>query len=393
MKDPRVFVIAGAGLAGACCLARPRGTRCSCTSPRYADHEVDLRTGAGVAAIDRTARQVELTDGQILGYDALLLATGSTPGPLDTPGAYLDGVLQLRTLSDSDRITAALVNGAHIVVIGAGWIGLEVAAAARQCGATVTIVERSPLPLLRAFGPQIARVFADLHREQGVTFRFGAQVREFHGTGRVSSVLLQDGTTLPADTVVVGVGAHTNVALAQATGLAVDNGVIVDEALRSSDPRIYAAGDVANAYHPLFGTRMRVEHWANALHSGPAAARSMLGSPVVYDRLPYFYTDQYDLGMEYTGHVTSGGYDHLVIRGDLGKREFVAFWTLRGRVLAGMNVNVWGVVEPIQQLIRAAHPVDLDRLADPGEPLADLAALAATGTAAREPASQPGSRP
>jgi 3-phenylpropionate/trans-cinnamate dioxygenase ferredoxin reductase component len=291
---------------------------------------------------------------------------------LDVPGAYLDGVLKLRTLTDSDRIAAALVDGAKLVVVGGGWIGLEVAAAARQRGCSVTVLERSELPLLRVLGPDIARVFADLHRDHGVTFRFGAAVREFHGDGQVSSVALQDGTQLPADAVVVGVGVHPNVALAETAGLAVDNGVVVDQALRSSDPRIYAAGDIANAYHPLYGTHLRVEHWATALHSGPAAARAMLGTDVVYDRLPYFYTDQYDLGMEYTGYAPPGGYDTVVVRGDLAKREFIAFWTAGGRVMAGMNVNVWDVTPHIEDLIRSSKPVDLARLADPSIALDDV---------------------
>jgi 3-phenylpropionate/trans-cinnamate dioxygenase ferredoxin reductase subunit len=198
-------------------------------------------------------------------------------------------------------------------------------------------------------------------------------VREFRGDGRVSAVLLQDGTELPADAVVVGVGVHPNIGLAQRAGLAVDNGVVVDHTLRSSDPRIYAAGDVASAYHQLYGRHLHVEHWANALHSGPAAARSMLGSDVGYDRLPYFYTDQYDLGMEYTGHAPPGTYDNVVVRGDLAQREFIAFWTSGGRVLAGMNVNVWDVTADIQNLIRAAVPIDVNRLADPDVPLGDLA--------------------
>ncbi|MEU7876191.1 FAD-dependent oxidoreductase [Dactylosporangium sp. NPDC049140] len=331
----------------------------------YAEHDVDLATGVTVAAVDRAARQVELGDGQRIGFDALLLATGSTPRTLDVPGGYLDGVLQLRTLPDSDRIGAALVDGARLVVVGAGWIGLEVAAAARQRGAAVTVVERSELPLLRLLGPDLAAVFADLHRERGVTFRFGAAVEEFRGDGRVSSVLLRDGTALPADVVVVGVGVHPNVGLAEAAGLAVGDGVVVDQALRSCDPRVYAAGDVANAYHPRYGTHLRVEHWANALHSGPAAARSMLGAKVVYDRLPYFYTDQYDLGMEYTGHAPPGGYDTVVVRGDLATRRFIAFWTAGGRVVAGLNVNVWDVTAQIQDLIRSGEPVDAARLADP----------------------------
>jgi 3-phenylpropionate/trans-cinnamate dioxygenase ferredoxin reductase subunit len=216
-----------------------------------------------------------------------------------------------------------------------------------------------------------------------VTFHFGAAVREFRGDGRVSAVLLRDGTDLPADAVVVGVGVHPNVGLAETAGLTVDNGVVVDQTLRSSDPHIYAAGDVANAYHPLYRTHLRVEHWATALHSGPAAAHSMLGSDMAYDRLPYFYTDQYDLGMEYTGYAPPGGYDTVVVRGDLAKREFIAFWTAGGRVVAGMNVNVWDVTAGIQDLIRAAAPVDLARLADPGVALDDL-----TTTSVRQSARQ-----
>ena len=407
MKDPRTFVIVGAGLAGAKAAQtlrdegfdgdvvllgeeperpyeRPplskglllgtadRETVFVHEAGWYAEHDVDLRTGVGVAAIDRAARRVELADGQRIRYDALLLATGSTPRPLDVPGSYLDGVQQLRTLADSDRIAAALVDGAHLVVVGAGWIGLEVAAAARQRGAAVTVLDRSRLPLLRVLGPDIAPVFADLHRDNGVTFRHGAAVREFRGDGQVSSVLLHDGTELPADAVVVGVGVHPNVGLAETAGLAVDNGVVVDQSLRTSDPRIYAAGDIANAYHPLYSTHLRVEHWATALHSGPAAARSMLGVRVVYDRLPYFYTDQYDLGMEYTGHAPPGGYDTVVVRGDLAKREFIAFWAADRRVVAGMNVNVWDVTTDIENLIRSAEQVDLARLADPGVALDDL---------------------
>ena len=408
MKDPRAFVIAGAGLAGAKAAqtlreegfegdvvllgeeperpyerpplskglllgAAERETVFVHEPNWYTEHDVDLRTGIGVAAIDRAARRVEMADGQRVSYDALLLATGSTPRPLDVPGAYLDGVLKLRTLTDSDRIAAALVAGAKLVVVGGGWIGLEVAAAARQQGVDVTVLERSELPLLRVLGPDVARVFADVHRDHGVAFRSGAGVREFRGDGRVSSVALQDGTQLPADVVVVGVGVHPNVGLAETAGLAVDNGVVLDQALRSSDPRIYAAGDIANAYHRLYGTHLRVEHWATALHSGPAAARSMLGIDVVYDRLPYFYTDQYDLGMEYTGYAPAGAYDTVVIRGDLAEREFIAFWTAGERILAGMNVNVWNVTADIEEFIRSAAPVDLARLADPDVPLKDVA--------------------
>ena len=407
MKEPRVFVIVGAGLAGAKAAQTLRETGFGGeivllgTEPErpyerpplskglllgtaeresvfvheagwYAAHDVDLRTATRVTGVDRAAQQVELVGGQRLRYDALLLATGATPRRLDIPGADLDGVLSLRTLADSDRIAAALVDGTHLVVVGAGWIGLEVAAAARARGATVTVVERSELPLLRVLGPGIARVFADLHRDHGVTFRFDAAVQEFRGAGRVSAVLLGDGTELRADAVVVGVGVQPNVALAEQAGLTVDNGVVVDQALRSSDPRLYAAGDIANAYHPLYGRHLRVEHWATALHTGPAAARSMLGAEVVYDRLPYFYTDQYELGMEYTGYAPPGGYDTVVVRGDLAKREFIAFWIAGGRVMAGMNVNIWDVAPDIENLIRSHKPVDLAQLADPDIALDDV---------------------
>jgi 3-phenylpropionate/trans-cinnamate dioxygenase ferredoxin reductase subunit len=338
----------------------------------YADHDIDLRTATRVTAIDRAARHVELPDGQRISYDKLLLTTGSTPRTLSVPGAHLDAILQLRTLPDSDHSAAALTEGAHLIIVGAGWIGLEVAAAAREHGATVTVVEAADLPLHRVLGDQLAQVFADLHREHGVTFHFGSQVAAFRGTSHVSSVLLADGTDLAADAVLVGVGVHPNTELADHAGLDVDNGIVVDQSLRSSDPHIYAAGDVANAYHPLLGTHIRVEHWSNALHSGPAAARAMLGQEVVYDRLPYFFTDQYDLGMEYTGHAIPGSYDQVVIRGDLTKREFIAFWTAGGRVLAGMNVNIWDVTDPIQHLIRCGRPVDLTRLADPAVPLGEL---------------------
>src|SRR5829696_452205 len=338
----------------------------------YAEHDVELRTGTPAQAVDPAARTVELAGGRRLRYDKLLLATGAVPRRLDIPGADLDGVLTLRTLADSERLGAALVDGAQVVVIGAGWIGLEVTAAARQHGATVTVVEVGELPLQRVLGDEIGRVFADLHREHGVAFRFGAGVRAVTGRDRVESVLLTDGTELPADTVVVGVGVRPDTGLADRAGLPVDNGILVDESLRTADPHVYAAGDVANAVHPLLGTRVRVEHWANALHAGPAAARAMLGQPVSYDRLPYFFTDQYDLGMEYTGHAPPGAADGLVIRGELAGREFVAFWTSGGRVLAAMTVNVWDLMDPLQQLIRSRRAVDPARLADPGVPVDQL---------------------
>jgi 3-phenylpropionate/trans-cinnamate dioxygenase ferredoxin reductase subunit len=341
----------------------------------YADHDVGLRTGSAVTAIDRAARQVTMADGERIGFDKLLLATGSQPRALPVRGAGLDGVLRLRTLADSDRIAGVAVDGARLVIIGAGWIGLEIAAAARHRGASVTVVEAADLPLQRVLGDEMATVFANLHRAHGVDFRFGTQVAELRGDGRVSHVVLGDGTTLATDAVLVAVGAQPDTDLAERAGLSVDNGVLVDESLCTTDPDIFAAGDIANVAHPLLGTRVRVEHWANALHSGPAAAHAMLGRPVSYDLLPYFYTDQYDLGMEYTGWVPPGAADRIVVRGDHDKREFIAFWTRDGRVLAGMNVNIWDVTESIQHLIQhglRGRTIDLDRLADPAVPLADL---------------------
>lgn len=337
----------------------------------YQTNRVELLTGTAVTGLDAGARLVTLADGRQVAYERLLLATGSSPRRLDVPGADLDGVHYLRTLGDSDRIADGLREGARVVVIGAGWIGLEIAAAARHRGATATVVEAADLPLQRVLGDEIAKVFATLHREHDVTFHFGAQVAEL----REASVLLADSTDIAADVVIVGIGIQPNVQLAQEAGLRVDNGIVVDQALRTSDPHIYAAGDVANAYHPLLQRHIRVEHWANALNGGPEAARSMLGQPVSYDLLPYFFTDQYDLGMEYSGYTAPGDYDRVVIRGDLAKREFIAFWTMQGRVLAGMNVNVWDVHDDIRALVTAGYSgtaVDPVKLADPQASLGGL---------------------
>ena len=340
----------------------------------YAGHDVDLRLGTTVTGIDRGARVVTLDDGSRVSYRKLLLTTGSSPRRLPVPGADLGGVLYLRTAADSDRLKAAFRPEARIVVIGAGWIGLEATAAARAAGAGVTVLEAAELPLLRVLGREVAEVFAGLHREHGVDLRFGVQVAEITGSGNhADGVRLADGTHVPADTVLVGVGIAPNVQLAEQAGLDVDNGIKVDASLTTTDPDIFAAGDVANAFHPLLLRHIRVEHWANALNQPKAAARSMLGQEVAYDRVPYFFTDQYDLGMEYSGYVEPEGYAQVVFRGDVPGREFVAFWLDRNqRVLAGMNVNVWDVNEQVQELIRAGRPVDPDALRDPARPLDSL---------------------
>ena len=340
----------------------------------YADNGVQLRLGVPVAGIDRAAHEVALADGSRIGYAKLLLTTGSSPRRLPVPGADADGVLYLRRVGDSDQIKATFQTASRIAVIGAGWIGLETAAAARAAGVEVTILEAGELPLLRVLGAECAKVFADLHREQGVDLRFGVQVSEITSAGgRVTGVRLADGSQVDAEAVIVGVGITPNTQLAEAAGLETGNGVVVDAALRSSDPDIFAAGDVANAMHPVLGQHIRVEHWANALNQPQAAARAMLGQEVAYGKIPYFYTDQYDLGMEYAGYVEPGRYDQVVFRGDVDRREFIAFWLAGGRVLAGMNVNVWDVNDAIQDLVGSGRQVDPARLADPGVPLEEVA--------------------
>ena len=315
-----------------------------------------------------------LADGSEVRYDKLLLATGASPRSLPVPGADAEGVHLLRTLDDSDALRSLLAGIRRLVVIGAGWIGLEVTAAARQAGVEVSVVESAELPLLRVLGPEVARVFADLHAGHGVDLRFGASLTAIRtDNGRATGVTLADGTEIDADAVLVAVGVSPNSQLAEAAGLDVDNGILLDAALRSSDENVFAAGDVANAEHPFYGGRIRVEHWANALNQPAAAAAAMLGQPASYDRLPYFYTDQYELGMEYVGYVAPGGYDQVVFRGDVPGREFIAFWLSEGRVLAGMNVNVWDVVDDIRSLIQSRAVVDAGRLADPAVPLAELA--------------------
>ncbi|EDY56984.1 MULTISPECIES: FAD-dependent oxidoreductase [Streptomyces] len=349
----------------------------------YARNDIELHLGETVDAIDRTAKTVRFgEDGTAVRYDKLLLATGAEPRRLDIPETDLAGVHHLRRLAHAERLKGVLAtlgrDNGHLVIAGAGWIGLEVAAAAREYGAEVTVVEPSSTPLYSVLGPELGNLFAELHREHGVRFHFGARLTEIVGQdGMVLAARTDDGEEHPAHDVLAAVGAAPRVALAEAAGLeladrAHGGGIAVDGQLRTSDPDIYAAGDVASFHHALFGNRLRVEHWANALNGGPAAARAMLGRQVTYDRVPYFFSDQYDLGMEYSGWAPPGSYDEVVIRGDAGKREFIAFWVKQGRVLAGMNVNVWDVTEPIQALIRSGAQVDTEALADPHVPLVSL---------------------
>ncbi len=339
----------------------------------YSEYQVDLRLHTRVTAVDAARHEVSTNRGEPIGYDKLLLATGSSPRRLTLRGADRHGVFYLRGVEDCEALKSALQTATRLAVIGAGWIGLEVAAAARTLGVEVTVLERGELPLLRVLGRELAQVYADVHHAHGVDLRFGVQVAEITDDGqRTTGVLLADGTQIDAELVVIGVGITPNTELAEAAGLTVDNGIQVDEHLCSSDPDIYAAGDVANAFHPSLHKHIREEHWASALNQPATAAQSMLGHDAVYDRVPYFYSDQYDLGMEYSGYVEPGDYDEVVFRGDVGKREFVAFWVKDRIVLAGMNVNIWDLTSAIQTLVSAHREVDTAKLADIEVPLTEV---------------------
>jgi 3-phenylpropionate/trans-cinnamate dioxygenase ferredoxin reductase subunit len=338
----------------------------------YAEHDIELRLGSLAVGLDTSSTELELDNGDRLRYDRLLLATGSEPRRLSVPGGDLDGVLYLRSIHDSDAIRERLDRGGAVVVIGAGWIGAEVAASARQRGLEVTIVEPASVPLERVLGAEVGAVYRDIHADNGVRMLMSTGIERFEGDRAVERVRTDDGQELECDFVVVGVGVEPRVRLASRAGIAIDNGIVVDASLETSVPGVFAAGDVANAHHPFYGERIRVEHWANALHQGPAAARNMLGKAEPYDRLPYFFSDQYDVGMEYSGLARE--WDRIVVRGDPANREFVAFWLTGDRVLAGMNVNVWDVAEPIRRLIGERVAVGDERLADPSVPIDALVA-------------------
>jgi 3-phenylpropionate/trans-cinnamate dioxygenase ferredoxin reductase component len=337
----------------------------------YAEHDIELRLGRRAVELDLRERELVLDDGEWLGYDRLLLATGADPRRLAIPGNELDGVLYLRSVADCDVLRERLDRGGSVVVVGAGWIGCEVAASARSRGLDVTVLHPQAFPLEHVLGREVGAVYRDIHLDHGAELRLGASVEAFEGASAVERVRTSDGDTIDCDFAVVGVGVRPRIELAVRAGLAVGDGVLADERLQTEAPGVFVAGDVAGAQHPFFGEPIRVEHWANALEQGPVAARNMLGRGLAYERLPYFFSDQYDVGMEYTGYART--WDRVVFRGDPATREFIAFWLDADRVVAGMNVNVWDVVDPIQRLIRGRIAVDDERLADPDVPLELLA--------------------
>jgi len=343
----------------------------------YARQEIELVTGVTVTAVEPGRSQVTLDDGRAVGYDRLLLATGAEPRRLQVPGADLDGIHYLRTLADSDLLRERLASRGRVVVVGAGWIGSEFAASARQRGCEVTVVDPMPLPIERIFGSEIGAFYRDVHRQHGVTLLLGDGVASFEGDGAVTRARTAGGREIECDFVVAGIGVIPRTGLAAEAGLTTSNGIVVSAGLQTSAPGIFAAGDVANAWHPSYQRQVRVEHWANALHQGPAVARAMLGQQVSYDRTPYFFSDQYDVGMEYSGYAPE--WDEVVFRGDRAAGEFIAFWLRDGRVVAGMNVNVWEVNADVEALIRSGAKVDAGALADPDVPLGTLAGEFAAG--------------
>jgi len=337
----------------------------------YAENGIELLSGHRVESIDADRREVRLGADRIA-FDRLLIATGARSRRLDLPGGDLDGIETLRTMADADRIRERASEADAIAVIGGGWIGSEVAASLRELGKDVTLIVPRQNPLEHVLGTELGGMYRGAHEEHGVKLVTGVMAAGFEGAEHVSAVRTDDGRTITADLVVVGVGAEPRVELARAAGLAVENGIAVDDRLETSVPGIFAAGDVANAVHPRYRRRLRVEHWDNAKRQGRVAAANMLGRAKSYDRIPYFYSDQYDIGMEYTG--LARGDDQVVFRGDPASREFIAFWLRRSRVVAGMNVNVWDVAPAIERLVASRAEVDVRRLTDERRPLEELAA-------------------
>jgi NADPH-dependent 2,4-dienoyl-CoA reductase/sulfur reductase-like enzyme len=354
------------------------------TADDYTRNGIELLQGDAAVAIDRASATVTLAQGRVLGYGQLLLATGASPRVLDIPGVDLPGVHYLRTLEDSRNLRAALSRpvpgqeGRRVVLVGSGWIGMEVAATARTLGADVTVLGGDKVPLAAAIGPELGTVFMERHKEAGVKFRTETTITEIiERNGAAAGVTTGSGEFLPADLVVVAVGVTPNTGLAEASGLTIHNGILTDGSLRTEDQRIFAAGDVANAFHPVTGGHLRSEHWANAINSGKVAARTMMGKAAQLDAVPYFYTDQFDLGMEYSGYSAATSNAKMVLRGDPASRKFLAFWLIpvsstRGRVVAGMSVNIWDVQDDIKSLITSRNEVQTLQLSDPDIPLSEL---------------------
>jgi 3-phenylpropionate/trans-cinnamate dioxygenase ferredoxin reductase subunit len=336
----------------------------------YTEQRIGLRLGVRATAIDPGRKLVALEGGETMPYDRLLVTTGGHNRTVTTPGGQLPGIFQLRTVEDCDRIRAAAVPGRRAVVIGLGFIGSEVTASLRQMGVEVTAVDGNPVPLARVLGPEVGAVLAAIHREKGAELVLEDAVAAFEGSGRVERVRTKKGRMLACDFVVAGIGIVPNTDLLATAGAKVDNGVLVDEHCRTTLPDVYAAGDVANHLHPLFG-RLRVEHWNNGYQQGRAAARAMLGGPEPYDYLHTFWSDQYEHTIEYVGFAAD--WDRLVFRGEPASRKFLGFYLKDGIVRAVVGLDRGGDPEDPKneselraaaRLIRERVRVDPARLGD-----------------------------
>lgn len=338
----------------------------------YDSNDVQLLLGVRALKLDTGSKMLRLADGTGVGYDHLLLATGSAVSKLGVEGNHLEGIHYLRSVDDSEQLQGVLAAGGPLVVIGGGWIGLEVAAVARQKGVDVTVVEAQDTVLNRALGPEVGGWFADLHRSHGVDVRTGTGVTELRGRERVEEVVLTRGKSIRAAAVLVGIGVGPRSELAFGAGLEVSDGVVTDGRLRTSDPYVWAAGDVANVYNAWAGRHLRVEHWANANDQGAFVGRSMLGAGDLWNRPPFFYSDQYDVGMEYRGWADPER-AQVVVRGRPDSGAFCAFWLVDGHVHAGMHVNCWDDGGAVAALVEQKASVDQRRLADEGTDLWSLA--------------------
>jgi 3-phenylpropionate/trans-cinnamate dioxygenase ferredoxin reductase component len=337
----------------------------------YRERQIETRLGTTVTSVDAEKRRLELDSGDPLEFDSVLIATGGRNRRFPIPGLDLPGVYDLRTVADADRIRQAIGRGGRAVVVGLGFIGAEVAGSLRECGLEVTAIEPFATPLYRALGDEIGRVIEGLHRDHGVDLILGDAVAALEGAGRVERVVTRGGRRIECDFAVFGLGIEPATDVVAGTGVRLDNGIVVDEFCRSSVPGIFAAGDVANHYHPVCGRQMRVEHWQNGVKQGAAAARSMLGRGQPYEELHWFWSDQYDANIQYAGFHAS--WDRVVVRGDLAARKFLAFYLTEGRVESVVAINQGRDLRRAFPLIKARVAVDPARLADPAVDLRTLA--------------------